>query len=63
MAQTRSQINIRADNELLEAVSEIRRSTPGLRLPTVTDVIRSAILEKRDRLKGNVPENNARDAK
>ena len=51
MTTPRQQINFLADDEVLEALSDIRRLAIGKRLPTISDAIRDAIFEKRDRLK------------
>ena len=45
----RTQINIRADEDVLEAIADIRRLSKG-RIPTASDVIRDAILDLRARL-------------
>lgn len=52
MASDRKQINLRVDDELLTAIGELQRadeSTPTT--PSMSDVIRRAVLEKRDRLR------------
>ena len=46
----RPQINIRADDELLEMVGELQRlDRSGLIAPTITDVIRKAVAETLER--------------
>ena len=41
----RKQINIRVDDELMEAISGIQRSGTG-KVPTMTEVIHEAVTEK-----------------
>jgi hypothetical protein len=45
----RKQINFRADDELEEAIEEIRRLTSPI--PSVSNAIRQAVLNERDRLR------------
>lgn len=52
MTKAQKQINIRADDEFLAAIGEIQRAdTASLTVPAVTDVIRTAVFEKRDRIR------------
>jgi hypothetical protein len=46
---TRKQINVRLDEEVLTAIEDIRSVMRPI--PTVSEVIRIAILNERDRLK------------
>lgn len=51
MPSNRKQINLRVDDELLEAIGELQRGDAGVIVPSQTAVIRKAVLEARDRLR------------
>lgn len=51
MAKDRKQINVRVDDELLEAIGEIQRAAVSVLVPGVSEIIREAIIEKRDRIR------------
>lgn len=52
MGSERKQINLRADHELLAAIGELQRADQSAPIaPTMSDVIRRAVFEARDRLR------------
>lgn len=57
MEQERIQINIRVDQDLLDAIDDIRRMKRPV--PSKTDVIRAAVLEYRDRLRTKMERQDA----
>lgn len=47
--EKREQINIRLDAELRAAIEDMRAMVRPI--PTITDIVREAIIERRDRIK------------
>jgi hypothetical protein len=48
----RQQINVRTDDEFEAALAELQRSDQsGVRVPSMSDVIRKSVFEARDRLR------------
>jgi len=47
---TRPQINVRIDDDFMQAIADIRRMSRGVQVPTASDVIRDAVYDLRARL-------------